>query len=244
MAPTSHAQKILVFCDGAAKGNPGPGGWGVVIVTPDGHVRERGGGALMVTNNQMELLGAINGLSALWDVPGPVAVFTDSTYVLHGITAWVFGWMRKGWKTAEGKDVANADLWQQLHSLVARRKSDAPIEWHYVRGHVGVPGNERVDTIASTFALRRSPALYDGPLLKYDIPIFDLPDDTSIPPMNFDHQRTEKKQALCYLSLVDGILERHATWAQCEARVKGRPAKFKKAMSEDEVASIRKSWGV
>ena len=93
-------QPIVVFTDGAAKRNPGPGGWGVVIVTPDGHVTELGGGAPQTTNNRMELSGAIDALAHLERTAGPVAVYTDSTYVIQGVTQWVHNWRRRGWKTA------------------------------------------------------------------------------------------------------------------------------------------------
>src|SRR6185295_1095683 len=96
---------IVVFTDGAAKGNPGPGGWAAVIVTPDGSVRELGGGSPHTTNNRMELTGPIEALAHLKGTPGDVAVYTDSTYVIRGISEWIPGWQRRGWKTTEGKDV-------------------------------------------------------------------------------------------------------------------------------------------
>ena len=139
-------QQIVVFTDGASKGNPGPGGWGVVIVTPEGHVTERGGGAAMTTNNRMELTGAIRAFEHLQGTRGTVAVYTDSTYVIRGITEWVHGWKRRGWKTATGADVMNRELWERLDGLTSARGPRA-ISWHYVRGHVGIPGNERADEI-------------------------------------------------------------------------------------------------
>ena len=102
-------QPIVVFCDGASKGNPGPGGWGVVIVTPDGGVTELGGRDAHTTNNKMELTGAISALAELRDIAGPVAMYTDSTYVIKGIREWIWAWRRRGWKTAEGKDVSTYD---------------------------------------------------------------------------------------------------------------------------------------
>src|SRR4029453_9567131 len=97
----------IVFTDGAAKGNPGPGGWGVVIVTPDGEVAELGGGAPLTTNNRMELTGGIRALKGLQDTAGALAIYTDSTYVIKGIREWIWAWRRRGWKTAEGSDVVN-----------------------------------------------------------------------------------------------------------------------------------------
>ena len=105
---------IIVFTDGAASGNPGPGGWGVIVVTPDGQVTELGGGAPHTTNNRMELSGAIAALEEVADHPDPVAIYTDSTYVIQGITQWIWGWRKRGWKTAQGSDVLNRDLWERL----------------------------------------------------------------------------------------------------------------------------------
>ena len=158
-------QPIAVFTDGASKGNPGPGGWGVIIVTPDGHVTELGGGAGMTTNNKMELTGAIEALSHLQGTRGPVSIYTDSTYVIQGIGGWVHGWKRRGWKTAAGTDVLNRGLWEQLDALASAR-GPRSLAWHYVRGHVGIPGNERVDEIADSFAVQKPVALYAGPLVR------------------------------------------------------------------------------
>src|SRR6187397_744037 len=104
---TEAAWPIVVFTDGASKGNPGPGGWGVVVVTPDGRVTELGGGAALTTNNKMELTGAIEALSRLQGTSGPVSIYTDSTYVIQGIREWIHNWKRRGWKTATGAEVMN-----------------------------------------------------------------------------------------------------------------------------------------
>lgn len=236
---------ILVFSDGAAKGNPGPGGWGAIVVTPDGQVTELGGGEAHTTNNRMELTAAIAGLSQVKKLEGPVDVYTDSTYVIRGIRDWIHTWRRRNWTTTEGTPVLNRELWQQLDALVAARPRGT-ITWHYVRGHAGIPGNERVDTIADSFARGVPVALYEGPLSGYDVPIHDLPDDTSTPARPSEGRGTRAKaKAYSYLSLVDGTVMRHATWADCESRVKGRSgARFKKAASAAEEAAILKSWGV
>lgn len=235
---------IIVFTDGAAKGNPGPGGWGVVIVTPNGHVTELGGGARHTTNNQMELTAVIEALRHLRSTPGPVAIHTDSTYVIRGITQWIHGWRRRGWTTAEGGPVLNRELWEQLAALVAERGRGG-VEWHYVRGHTAVPGNERADEIAVAMAAGKSPALYDGPLIGYPIPVLDLPEDTSLPSSDAAARASKRKAAYCYLSLVKGQPMRHATWADCERRVKGvSGARFKKAMSPAEEAAILAAWGL
>ena len=237
-------QPIVVFTDGASKGNPGPGGWGVVIVTPDGHVTELGGGAPLTTNNKMELTGAIQALSRLQGVNGRIEVFTDSTYVIQGIREWIHGWKRRGWKTAAGADVLNRELWEELHRLTSARGPRA-ITWHYVRGHVGTPGNERVDEIADAFAVQTPATLYAGPLSGYMVPVHDLPEDTSLPTRSKSSSGGGKSKAAAYsyLSVVDGTPMRHATWAECEQRVKGRSgALFKKAASAADQAAILRSW--
>jgi ribonuclease HI len=237
---------IVVFTDGAAKGNPGPGGWGAIIVTPDGTVTELGGRAPgTTTNNRMELTGAIRALAAVRGVPGALAIYTDSTYVIQGINAWIFGWRQRGWKTATGADVLNRDLWEALDELV-RGRGKGTIAWHYVRGHVGIPGNERVDEIADGMAEGKEVTLYQGSLTGYPHAILDLPDQTGVPPRSPSSKSTgsrAKGTPYSYLSVVDGELARHATWAECERRVKGRAgARFKKAMSREDEAAILREW--
>ncbi len=242
------AHPIVVFTDGASKRNPGPGGWGVVIVTPDGHVTELGGGAALTTNNKMELTGAIEALTHIADVAGPLAVYTDSTYVIQGIESWVHNWRRRGWKTATGGEVMNRELWETLSSLTAARPRRS-IAWHYVRGHTGIPGNERVDEIADAFAVQGRATLYDGPLAGYGIAILDIPDDTNVPARSKpagggSGSGRSKGPAYSYLSVVDGKPMRHSTWAECERRVKGRSgARFKKATSDVDQAAILRTWG-
>jgi ribonuclease HI len=238
-------QPIVAFTDGAAKGNPGPGGWGAVVVTPDGHVTELGGAAAHTTNNQMELTGPIEVLTRLRRTPGVLAIHTDSTYVIRGIREWIWRWRKHNWKTAEGNDVLNRELWERLGALVTARGKDG-LEWHYVRGHTGIPGNERVDEIANAFALKRRPKLYNGPLLRYPLSILDIPDDTSVPnrAAGSPSRGKGKLAAYSYLSVVDGKPMRHATWPECERRVKGRSgARFKKAMNPADEGAILRAWG-
>jgi ribonuclease HI len=232
---------IVVFTDGAAKGNPGPGGWAAVIVTPEGRVRELGGASRHTTNNRMEMTGPIEAFSLLERTPGHVALYTDSTYVIRGITEWIPNWHRRGWKTMEGKDVLNRELWEQLWSLV--RSRDGGVEWNYVRGHIGIPGNERVDQIANAYALQDDPGLYEGPLAEYPVLILDIPEDTSLPTSS--SSSAKKGPPYSYLSVIDGVAMRHATWTGCEQRVKGKSgARFKKAMSAEDEKAILKAWGV
>ena len=236
---------IMLFSDGACTGNPGPGGWGSIVVRPEGHVLELGGFDPQTTNNRMELTGSIRALGAL-ETPAraPVEMFTDSTYVIRGITEWIWGWRRRGWKNAAGLDVANRDLWEELSRQVTRVGA-AGIQWRYVRGHMGIPGNERCDEIAVAFANRRPIELYDGPLLGYGIPVHDLPDDVSLPSARKDAGSARSAPAYSYLSLHGGRVIRHRTWAECERRVKGlSQAKFKKAKSAQDEREILKSWGL
>lgn len=231
----------LIFTDGACSGNPGRGGWAAVVVDPKMEVTEIGGAADMTTNNRMELAGAIEALSRVSPTDQkPIFFYTDSTYVIYGITQWIWGWKRKNWINGEGQPVANKDLWLRLEAAVAPLKGR--IDYRYSRGHVGIPGNERCDEIAVQRSQGRWVDLYSGPLIKYSIAIFDLPEDHSVPELR---QREEKPKAIGYLSVLDGKVMRHKTWAACEKRVKGRSgAKFKKFLNEDEVGSILSGWSV
>jgi ribonuclease HI len=186
-------------------------------------------------------------LEHLRDVPGAVAIYTDSTYVIQGIRGWIFGWRKRGWKTAAGADVVNRDLWERLDELV-RTRGKGGIVWHYVRGHAGIPGNERVDEIADGLAQGREISLYRGPLIGYPHAILDLPADTDVParsPSPAAAGSRSKAAPYSYLSVVDGQLARHSTWADCERRVKGRAgARFKKAMSQADEAAILREWNI
>lgn len=241
---SADLNSLIIFTDGACTGNPGPGGWGAVLTFPEGHVQELGGGNPETTNNRMEMVGALRALASLKTTPSPIIyLYTDSTYVIRGITQWVWGWKKRGWKNAEGKEVSNRDLWEELARQVTRLKP-AQIEWKYVRGHTGVPGNERCDAISVAFAKGKKIKLYDGPLLKYPIAIHDLPEDQPLPEMK-TYDKGTKAVAHSYLSLHGGKVMRHKTWAECERRVKGQSgAKFKKAMSEQDEGEILKSWGL
>lgn len=133
---------VEIFTDGACRGNPGPGGWAALLRTGDKE-REISGGEALTTNNRMELRAAIEGLNAL-KKPCRVELHTDSNYVRDGITKWIHGWKRNGWRTADKKPVKNADLWEALLEAAARHQ----VTWHWVKGHSGHPENDRVDTLA------------------------------------------------------------------------------------------------
>ncbi|NMM44597.1 ribonuclease HI [Rhodospirillaceae bacterium KN72] len=138
----SDAKLVEAFTDGACSGNPGPGGWGAVLRWGD-HEKELSGGEAETTNNRMELMAAIATLEAMTR-PVSVRITTDSTYVRDGITKWIHGWKRNGWKTAAKKPVKNADLWQRLEQAAAKHT----VEWAWVKGHAGHPENERADALA------------------------------------------------------------------------------------------------
>ena len=134
---------ITIYTDGSCKGNPGPGGWGAWLRW-GAHERELWGGEPMTTNNRMELTAVIEGLSALKRA-SRVELHTDSQYVRQGITAWIHQWKQRGWTTADRKPVKNVDLWQRLDTLAAQHD----VQWHWVQGHAGDPGNERADALAN-----------------------------------------------------------------------------------------------
>ena len=136
---------VEIYTDGACKGNPGPGGWGVLLKA-GGTEKEMFGGELGTTNNRMELLAVIRALQAL-KRPCRVTLYLDSQYVLKGITEWLPGWKAKGWRTASKQPVKNVELWKELDALVSQ--GDHEIDWRWVRGHNGDPGNERADALAN-----------------------------------------------------------------------------------------------
>lgn len=146
--PARPGVSVEIFTDGACKGNPGPGGWGAVIRS-GAHGKEISGGEPNTTNNRMELLAAIRALEAL-KRPCEVILYTDSIYVRDGITKWIHGWRRNGWKTADRKPVKNAELWQELLDAAAPHK----VDWRWVKGHAGHPENERADRLACDAAMK------------------------------------------------------------------------------------------
>ncbi|NRB04309.1 MAG: ribonuclease HI [Rhodobacteraceae bacterium] len=139
--------KLFAYTDGACSGNPGPGGWGVVLIARDGQEivkeRELNGGEADTTNNRMELMAAITALETLAR-RSQITVVTDSSYVKNGVTSWIHGWKRNGWKTASKKPVKNVELWQRLDEAAARHD----VQWEWVKGHAGHPENERADALA------------------------------------------------------------------------------------------------
>jgi ribonuclease HI len=159
---------IIIYTDGSARGNPGPGGWGSIICSPS-TAREIGGRENHTTNNRMELTAVVRALESLTrdEAEEAIKLHTDSEYIVKGITAWVEGWQKNNWRTAARKPVLNQDLWQALVHVTEGKD----IDWTLVRGHAGVPANERCDVIATSFADSASIDLYEGPRAGYTIKV-------------------------------------------------------------------------
>lgn len=236
---------LIAYTDGASKGNPGHGGWGAIIRWPNGMIKEMGEYHPSVTNNQMEMLAVVAVLKQIKDFSGPSVIHSDSRYLINGITNWVFSWARNGWMTSNGQAVLNQNIWQQLLQLVTARKKQGfeAISWNYVPGHAGIDGNERADEIASNLASHIPIDLFEGSDSQYHLDLCKRP---PVPTKKTSKSSSgSKKKAYSYLSYVDQTLVVHKTWAECEARVKGRSgAKFKKAGSAEEEDQIKRQWGL
>ena len=231
--------KILIFTDGAAKGNPGRGGFGVVI-SHDGKVLEKGGFKEHTTNNEMELKAVVEALKEVVGKKVPVEIYTDSKYVVEGAKGWVFGWAKNGWITSTKTDVLNKELWQELLPLLGK----VEIIWHKVPGHVGIIGNERADVIASTFADKGTFELYTGPLTDYGLNIHDTSYDEAKAQERSDARKHQTLKAYSYVSAVGGVVQTHKTWAECEARVKGKKGtRFKKSLDAENEKEIMREFG-
>ena len=227
----------IIFTDGASRGNPGRGGWGAVVIdSARVTLAEFGGCENNTTNNRMELTSAIEGLSKT-EQDSINIVYTDSSYLINGITKWVFGWQRNGWKTKTKEDVLNKDLWMKLVDETKKRK----VNFKYVGGHVGVAGNERCDFIATSLADNNKIDLYKGSLSGY--PIINIKDVSQSLEKIGDKKSSKARsnaKAYSYISMVGGVIEAHYSWADCEKRVKGaKGARFKKALSKQEEDEIR-----
>lgn len=234
-----NKNQIYIFTDGSSLGNPGPGGYGAIIISGD-TVREFGGGENPTTNNRMELLATITALENVGATSCEILLHTDSSYVINGITKWVWGWKKNNWVTSTKTEVVNRDLWEKLLGAIVGKK----IEWKYVAGHVGIAGNNRADAIAVSNSKAKPEKLYDGDFGNYPIQnILDTSHDVEQKKERSDSRAHSKAKAFSYLSLVDGKIMKHSTWGECEVRVKGKKAKFKKATSVSDEASIIKEWG-
>lgn len=223
----------IIFTDGAARGNPGPGGWGAIVVT-DEMVAELGDGEEHTTNNRMELLAAI---SALESIPNEheMTIWTDSAYVLNGSTRWVVGWKKNKWQTSQKEDVLNRDLWERLMTVTEHKI----INWKLLKGHAGHAPNERCDFIATAFADKKPIILYKGSRERYGVSLIvsDFAKISSV------QKTTRGKKVHSYVSEVGGVVQTHKTWEECKMRVGGvSGARFKKSVSPSDEEEIIKEF--
>lgn len=222
----------IIFSDGSSRGNPGPGGWGAIVLTDDSAV-ELGGRETETTNNRMELLAVI---SALESSPNEhdVTVYTDSAYVVSGITRWVIGWKKNKWMTSQKDPVLNRDLWERLIDATTHKV----IDWKLIKGHSGTSGNERCDVIATMFADKKPIVLYNGSRSRYGIDIA-----IQQPVSKSGSSSKSKTKAYSYVSKVEGVIRTHKTWDECRARVHGvSGAKYKKSTSPADEEEIIKEF--
>lgn len=232
------SQETIIYTDGASSGNPGPGGY-AAVVAESGRVIEIGGGEDNTTNNRMEMR-AVNAALEKIAAGMSATIYTDSSYVINGITKWVFGWQKNNWQTKDKKEVLNRDLWEAMHDLVSARK----IKFVRVRGHAGFAVNNRVDEIAVAFSKKTDVTLFNGPAEKYFTKVAapTAAELESASEKKYVDDR-KKQKAFSYLSMLDGKIEKHVTWAECEARIKGKPnAKFRKSVSAEDESAIIASW--
>ncbi len=286
-----------IFTDGSSRGNPGPGGWGAIVVSISDigtkrleknedvvvSVTELGGGEKQTTNNRMELMAAAKALeyissqklsraSSNTSADSTVDIYTDSSYLINGITKWIHGWKKNGWRTKTKEDVLNKDIWLMIDSELSGDShvenfandygTSLKIKWHHIGGHVGIVGNERCDEIATVFAdsfieggsyLNKKAKsakssekikLYNGPLSDYGKvvsgrDILDVSHDEVLVKTKKSSSTRSRAKAYSYISMVDGVVETHKTWQECERRVKGKPgAKFKKSLDISEERDI------
>ena len=233
----------VAYTDGACLGNPGPGGWGVRILYPDGTVEEYGGAAsTATTNNQMELQAAIEALSIMRHDQA-VTVATDSRYVIDGVTKWIHGWRRRNWLTTSNTPVKNRPLWVRLDELNHRG-----VQWRHVRGHSGEPNNERVDDIARGFAQGLRPVLFKGEICSDADPVRAYLPASSVPAASSGRQRALQGRGFAkprYVSIVHGSVALDHDWATCSARVRGvSGALFKKVRNAEELTEFCAKHGV
>lgn len=226
--------RTIIFTDGASRGNPGPGGFGAIIIG-SGKVLEIGGRESQTTNNRMELMAVIRSLEQV-DPKLPTTIYTDSKYVFLGVTKWLSAWQNNNWKTKAKQPVLNSDLWQSLLPILENRK----IEWKRISGHAGLSGNERADEIATTFADGEPANLYSGPMEKYPLKESILKPVSAEDVANKKEKKNRSRaKAYSYVSKVDGLIEVHKTWTETAERVKGRSnARFKKSISPEDEKNI------
>ena len=228
----------IIYSDGASKGNPGKGGWGAIVAT-EHKVQELGGREGNTTNNRMELMAALEAVKCARSLGVADAIlYTDSSYVINGITKWVHGWKKNGWKTSTGGSVINKDIWEDLSAVA--NSSGIKIKWTHVGGHIGIVGNERVDQIASDLAEGKIVNLYDGIRSTYGIDVLNVSLDEGL--KKTKSKTKSKTPAYSYVSEVDGVIKTHKSWHECQDRVNGKRARFKKVLSVEEEREVVKEF--
>lgn len=232
----NNEEKIVVYTDGASRGNPGAGGYGAIIMFPTGKVLEIGGKEDNTTNNRMEMMAVLKSLEVIEErtKEGETVIFSDSAYVVNGISGWMFSWEKNGWKTKEGNIVLNQDIWKDLFGICFRLKNRG-LKMEKVPGHAGVILNERADIIAQSFADKTNLNLFVGEKSKYESILKDVKVSTK--------KSNDKRPAYSYVSLVSGVLKTYKDWKSCEEDVKGKNgAKFRKVYSKEEEGELLKEW--
>lgn len=242
----SHS--IIIYTDGSSLGNPGPGGYGCVIVFQDQElVVELGGYAEKTTNNKMELTAIVSALDYLKhqhvSQDAHIVIHTDSSYAINGITKWIFGWMKNNWITSTKTPVLNSEIWKQLVPL---KNYFMKLSFEHVRGHSGIWGNERCDMIATSFASKTKIDLFHGKFIDYDPRILSSKItsniDSSISVSQKSKSSKNSGKAYSYVALVNGKIQTFKDWESCKAVVHGRSSKYKKALSKAEEEVLIKEW--
>lgn len=259
-------EKVIAFTDGAARNNPGKGGWGTVVIYPKStgelYVDELGGAELHTTNNRMEITAFKAALEHMTDFypkdseKKVFTIYTDSTYVKNSFTQWIEGWANNNWVTKGKTEVINADLWSGVHDLKNKLSKQFQFDIKLLKGHQGIPGNERCDVIATTFADGEPTELYKGYLTTYPVTdILNIESGNHVDNHGDKHgnnpgntmgkkkSSSKGKTPMGYVSVVNGVVAKHVTWADCEKRVKGaKGAKFKKYFSESDLKETLAGW--
>ena len=226
--------QITIFTDGASRGNPGPGGWGLVAILPN-EVIELGDANPNTTNNEMELLAILAALQLAAPYNLNSKIYTDSAFVVNGVRDWLPKWRDNSWLRKKNEEIKHLELWQEIDLSL-----NSKISLHHLSAHVGIAGNERADEIATNFADGRDPELFQGKLADYKIQnILDLdPGKTQKPSIK------KAGPVYSYVSLLDGVIQTHKTWDECKARVHGINAKYKKVFSKEEEDKLVAKWSV
>jgi ribonuclease HI len=222
--------KAIIFTDGSSRGNPGPGGWGAIVVEEE-KVKELGGRETKTTNNRMELTAVVEALASA--TADEVIVHTDSSYLISGITLWIEGWKKNNWKTKTKEDVLNRDLWETLDGEITGRE----VLFRKVSGHAGVPANERCDVIATSYADENPVELFVGNLADYTVDVEQI--ENAIPGKEKKSKSKNSGPAYSYVSCVQSVVMVHSSWEECKARVNGvSGALFKKSLNAEDEQNI------